>query len=356
MNLWGDHLGYEIRYLGRRDVVQCGVWDFKAAIKDVETSLNLQRLGHTVMPAELPLRWPNPAAAGWETDEQVAEAGATEVASDFGVFALPAFVGGAHPAAGLKWTAHRPTGIRTDLPHVMGLIVLNDGVSLCPTAVVESGLIGAARTAAVSALAMDRLGWNDPSRVAVYGAGFLAEAHLRMLSQLFPGMEEVLLVNRTRERAERLKDKLAGIFPWEVTIVDFSHRAFEVSDVVITCTSSESPYVKKGWVHEGLLAIHIGLFEFSFEAIDTFDRIVVDKWGEFKNTSMKSLFRMYRKGRVSERDIHAELDEIVAAGQIDMTGHSVFFNSFGLSIFDIALAARIVRTAHHKGLGLELPL
>lgn len=336
--------------------MRCGGWDFKAAVKDVETALDLQRSGHTVMPPELPLRWPNPAAAGWETGEQVAGAGGTAATSDFGVFALPAYVGGIHPAAGLKWTAHRPAGIRSDLPHVMGLTVLNDGVSLCPTAVVESGLIGAARTAAVSALAMNRLGWKDPSKAAVYGAGFLAEAHLRMLSQLFPGMDEVFLVNRTRDRAERLKDELADIFPWEVTLADFGPRAFEASDVVITCTSSESPYVEKGWVHEGLLAIHVGLFEFSFEAIDTFDRIVVDKWGEFKNTSMKSLFRMYRKGLVSERDIHADLNEILTAGKVDMTRHSIFFNSFGLSIFDVALTARIVRTACYKRLGLELPL
>ncbi len=356
MHFVSEKLSDEIKYLGRRDVIECGGWDFKAAAHDVENAFGLDQAGGTVMPPELPLRWPNPLAAGWESGKRAAGKEAGSSVSDFGIFALPAYVGGDQPVAGLKWTAHRPAGIRPDLPHVMGLIILNDGASACPAAVLESGLIGAARTAAVTAVAMKRLGWKSPSKAGVFGAGFLAEAHLRMLSQLFPDMDEVYLVNRTRERAERLRDRLKDIFPWKVTLLDFGPRAFEMSDVVITCTSSEKPFVEKSWVHRGLLAVHIGLFEFSYEAMRAFDRIVVDKWGEFKNTSLKSLFRMYRDGLVDEKDIHAELGELLAAPPEDMSGHSVFFNSFGLSIFDITLARRIVQTAREKGLGCDLAL
>jgi ornithine cyclodeaminase len=339
-------MGVVIRYLDRAAVIRCGGWDFKKAVSDIEQTLRLQEAGQTVMPPEVPLRWP--------TQTKTDSAGTP--LSDAGIYALPAYVGGPRPVAGLKWTAHRSVSIHSDLPHTMGLIVLNDAASGRPLAVLESGLIGAVRTAAVSAVAIEHLGWSKVRRVAVFGAGFQAESHLRMLAQRMPGLEEVWLVNRSRGRADGLVNRLAQYFPWPVCVRDFGPEAIMENEVVITCTGAEQPYVLKSWVRPGLLAIHVGLFEFSFEAISAFDRIVVDKWGEFKNTSLKSLFRMYRAGRLKEEAVYGELGQFVSGKKAALSGKSVFFNSFGLSIFDVAVAWRIFQEAQAQGDGTELPL
>ena len=336
-----------IRYLDRAAVVRCGGWDFHKAIADVEGALRLQESGQTVMPPEVHLRWPNSVA--------VSESSGVPL-SDAGIYALPAYVGGERPVAGIKWTSHRSKRIKSELPHTMGLIVLNDATSGCPIAVVESGLIGAVRTASVSGLAIDRLGWSNARSIAVFGAGFQAESHLRMLAQRFPGLETVWLVNRTRERAEDLAVRLGPEAPWPILIRPMGPDAFLKNDVVITCTGAEEPFVLKSWVRSGLLAIHVGLFEYHFDAIAAFDRIVVDKWGEFKQTSLKSLFRMYRAGLLKEEDVYGEIGEFVAGTKGKLHGQSVFLNSFGLSIFDVAVAWRIVREAQFLNEGLELPL
>ena len=336
-----------IRYLDRAAVIRSGGWDFHKAIEDVQGALRLQESGQTVMPPEVPLRWPNP-------DASVESLGA--LLSDAGSYALPAYVGGERPVAGIKWTSHRSKRIKSDLPHTMGLIVLNDVTTGCPIAVIESGLIGAVRTASVSGLTMARLGWSHARSVALFGAGFQAESHLRMLAQLFPGLEAVWLVNRTRKRAEDLAGRIATEAPWPIRVAPMGPEAFLKNDVVITCTGAEEPFVERSWVRPGLLAIHVGLFEYQFDAIAAFDRVVVDKWGEFKHTSLKSLFRMYRAGRFREEDVYGELGEFVVGVKGELWGQSVFFNSFGLSIFDVAVAWRIVQEARILGEGQDLPL
>ena len=336
-----------IRYLDRAAVIRCGGWDFHKAIADVEEAFRLQESGQTVMPPEVPLRWPNPVASSEFSGAPL---------SDAGIYALPAYVGGERPVVGIKWTSHRSKKIKSELPHTMGLIVLNDATTGCPIAVVESGLIGAVRTASVSGLAIACLGWSKARSIAVFGAGFQAESHLRMLAQQFPGLEVVWLVNRTRERAEDLAARIGAEAPWPIRIQPMGYDAFLKNDVVITCTSAEEPFVARSWVRPGLLAIHVGLFEYQFDAIAAFDRVVVDKWGEFKHTSFKSLFRMYRAGQFREEDVYGHLGEFVAGTKKKFQGQSVFFNSFGLSIFDVAVAWRIVREAQSLSDGQELPL
>jgi ornithine cyclodeaminase len=114
--------------------------------------------------------------------------------------------------------------------------------------------------------------------------------------------------------------------------------------------------VQPFWVHAGLVAVHVGPYEYTFDAIAAFDRILVDHWGEFKHTSLKSLFRMYRAGRLKEGDVWADLTDLVLERKITTPGESVFVNVFGLSIFDVAVSARMLRTAERMGVGRVLPL
>jgi ornithine cyclodeaminase len=334
-----------VRFLSRQDVIACGALDMRAAIADVEAALHLLNTGETIMPPEAVLRW------------RATSGGRAGHPDETGAYALPAYLGGPAPVAGVKWTAHRSPGSATDGqdPAVMGLIVLTDPRSGRPFAVMESALIGAVRTAATTGVALRCLRRADAASVTLIGAGLQAEMHLRMLAALLPRAHRLVLANRTRDRAERLLRDGAG-FPWTPELRELGPAAMEDSEVVIACTAAASPFVHAGWVHRGMAAVSIGPFEFSYDAVRAFDAIVVDAWGDFKRTSLKGLFRMYRDGQFEESAVTADLGALIAGTREVPRESSVFVSVFGLSIFDIAVAARIARAAEERGAGRTFPL
>jgi ornithine cyclodeaminase len=334
-----------VRFLSRHDVIACGALDMHAALADVEAALRLQNAGETIMPPEAVLRWHAKA------DGQAGQPDET------GAYALPAYLGGAAPVAGVKWTAHRsPHGAMAgQYPAVMGLIVLTDPRSGRPFAVVESALIGAVRTAATTGVALRHLRRTDAAAATLIGAGLQAEMHLRMLAAVLPRARRVILANRTRDHAERLVRDLAGL-PWTPEFRDLGPKAVEESDVVIACTAAASPFVHADWVHRGMAAVSIGPYEFSYDAVRAFDAVVVDAWGDFKRTSLKGLFRMYRDGQFEESAVAADLGELVAGTRDVPRESSVFVSVFGMNIFDVAVAARIARAAEERRAGRTFPL
>ena len=165
-----------MRLLTRADVLACGGGDIRAAMADVREALRCLRAGTAVMPPEtsVPIGPPEARQAR--------------------AYALLARVG---DRAGVKWTAHAPPGAAT-LVH--SLTAINDAASGLPLGVVESALLTATRTAAVSALALLA---RPPRRVALLGAGTQAAMHLHMLAQIFPRLKSVALWNRSPKRAAR---------------------------------------------------------------------------------------------------------------------------------------------------------
>ncbi len=334
-----------VRFLSREDIIACGALDMHAAMNDVENALRLQAAGEGIMPAEVALRW--------EADKPIY--GSTQ-GSETGAYALPAYLGGSAPIVGVKWTAHRSPEAEGSDPRVMGLIVLTDPRSGRPFAVMESALIGAVRTAAATGLAIRHLDRANAHCVTVIGAGLHARTHLQMLAMLAPDAGHVAVVNRTHSHAQRMVAELRSRLPWEPEVRELSAVAVADSDIVICCTAAAQPFFEAHWVHPGLLVVSVGPFELTYDAMRAFDAVVVDGWGAFKDTSLKGLFRMYRDGKFGESDVNADLCGLILRGCTIPRSASVFVSLFGLSIFDIAVASRIARTAQDRGIGREFPL
>jgi ornithine cyclodeaminase len=128
------------------------------------------------------------------------------------------------------------------------------------------------------------------------------------------------------------------------------------ADAIITCTNAPTPFLGPDTIRPGRLLLQIGYHEATFDAIDRADIILVDLWGEFRLTSAKSLFQMHRAGRFPETRVTANLAQLVLDGYTPPPNASVYFSSFGLNIFDIAIAARVLREAARRGIGTSLAL
>ncbi len=322
-----------IRHLSRKDTIEAGALDWQAAVTDVEATLRLLRGGEAGMVAE-----------------SVMPLGADPRNKAYG---LPAFVGGTYDAAGLKWTVHRAEPIG-DLPSISSTTVINRLSDGAPLGSVESALLTRMRTAAVSAAAIKALKPNGIRSVALLGAGAHAQTHLDMLRALFADLEAIHLWNRTRSNLEPLL-KQAANGPTRVSPHADWRDATADADVVICCTSSPQPFLDRSAVRPGRLIMQIGFHEVMFETIAATDLVTVDLWGDFANKSAKSLFQMYRAGEFSSGQVAADLPALLLDKWCPPPEASLYFSSFGLNVFDIAFAARVLRQANALNIGILLP-
>lgn len=321
------------RYLSRADVIAAGGADWEAAIRDVYEATALLDRGEAAMVAEsvLPL--------GADPRDKA--------------YGLPATLAGRFDAAGLKWTLHKAAASGS-LPAIISRTLVHGNRNGQLRGIVESALLTRMRTAAVSALAIKHLLPQPPSVVAVLGAGEMAASHVDMLSAVFPDLETLDVWNRSSDRLETMLAQARGRSG--LTVRHLATPEETDAEVVLCCTSSPQPIVGASMVRSGRLIAQIGYNEVSAEAINASDTVCVDLWGEFARTSAKSLFQAWRAGRFEETRVDADLPDLLVRGFRPTSGASVYFSSFGLNIFDLALAARIVQTAEERGIGQVLPL
>lgn len=323
-----------IRHLSRADAIAAGALDWNAAMTDVVKTIRLLRDGTAGMVAE-----------------SVMPLGSDPRNKAYG---LPAFVGGNYNAAGLKWTVHRAAPIG-NLPSINSTTFVNSLSDGTPVGSVESALLTRMRTAAVSAAAIRALKPAGIRSVALLGAGAQAQTHLDMLLALFPGLETVHLWNRTPERLDVLMEQAAAGGTTTLARHDSLQGALDDADAVLCCTSAPEPFLGASAVKPGRLILQIGFHEVMFETIAATDVVTVDLWGEFAEKSAKSLFQMYRAGRFGSHQVAADLPSLLVDGWSPPEGASLYFSSFGLNVFDIAFAARILARAGELGIGTSMP-
>jgi ornithine cyclodeaminase/alanine dehydrogenase-like protein (mu-crystallin family) len=105
----------------------------------------------------------------------------------------------------LKWISGYRENPSKGLPYICGLIVLNDADTGLPLAVLDGAEITAVRTAAASALCVERLAPPGWSRAAILGAGEQGRHHAAALREINPGCE-IVGYDPMPERVEGLCD------------------------------------------------------------------------------------------------------------------------------------------------------
>lgn len=318
-----------LRVVNHPPVAALGGLDTQLALRDVTETVRLLGRGEADMPAETCVALDTPRGKA---------------------YSLPARVGGRFNCTGVKWTAHRPE--KTDsLPQALTLTLLNRADDGVPIGLLESGGLTAVRTAAVSALALRLAAPRPVTRVLLLGAGVQAAAHLAMLQTHFPALEQVWVWNRTPAR--RLH---AASAPFPVIPLELADALRQPWDALIACTSASVPFIGPDVVCPGRIVLQIGYHEVEFAAIRRATQVVVDGWGDFCHTSAKSLFQMFRAGEFAPTQVAATLVDLVTRHWRARPDDAVYFSSFGLNVFDIALAARVLQEAERQQAGVLLPL
>jgi ornithine cyclodeaminase/alanine dehydrogenase-like protein (mu-crystallin family) len=121
-------------------------------------------------------------------------------------------------------------------PRVQGVVVVFDGTTLAPAALIDGIALTNVRTAAVSALAVRHLAREDAKRLLVFGRGPQAHAHVDAISAIRP-IEDFELLGRDHAGADEL---------------------VAAADIIVCATTASAPLFDGGLVAEHTTVVAIG--------------------------------------------------------------------------------------------------
>jgi alanine dehydrogenase len=243
------------------------------------------------------------------------------------------------------------------LPTIQGVIVLIDLERGTPLAILDSGLITALRTAAATAVAAKYLAREDAGTITVIGCGLQGRAHLEAMLLVRPLTKAYALdadVETARTFARELQAKL-GI---EVIAGAALDTAVADSDIVVTCTTSRSPFLDVRHLHPGLFIAGVGAdnpekHELA-PALLRDSRLVVDILEQA--ATMGDLHHAIAAGVLTREDVHGELADVICGRVAGRTNdEEVFvFDSTGTALQDVAVASIAYARAAERGAGIEV--
>lgn len=330
-----------LRYLSRSDIIALGGDRSDIYMEAVADGFRSHAAGDFVQPLKPYLRIPR----------------TTHIADR--IIAMPAWIGGEQPVAGLKWIGSKHDNpAKRGMERASAVIVLNDVETNYPVAVMEGALVSAMRTAAVTGVAARHLALQGFAEAAIIGCGPIAARQAQMLLEQFPALEALRLFDLRSDAAEalarRLRERQPGL---TVCIAASAEKAVRDCPVVITCTVTDKPYLAFEWLSRGAFLANVSIMDVERDVFLKADKVVVDDWDQ-SNREKKIINLLVEAGEFSRERLHAELGEIVVGHKPgrERDDEIILLNPMGMAIDDIACARAILRRAEEQDIGTVLPL
>ncbi len=275
----------------------------------------------------------------------------------FGV--MPAYLA-APMAAGAKLVTVFSHNAGIGLPTHYATILLLDPQTGAPTAIMDGRYITAARTAAVSAVAVRHLAASHPAVLAILGSGVQARSHIETVCQMRP-FREVHAWSPTPEHLTRFVADAASITSVPLRRAAGAEEAVRAADVIVLATSSVTPVIQSEWVKPGALVISLGAYRPDMRemapALLVLARIIVDSRAAAL-VEAGDIVQGIREGRFRATQIAGELGEVILS-RVPGRGAAndiVIFKSLGMAVEDLASAQMAYARAKEKGRGREISI
>ncbi|ABY36050.1 MAG TPA: ornithine cyclodeaminase [Chloroflexus aurantiacus] len=277
-------------------------------------------------------------------------------------FFMPGRLGGETPALGIKTVSVFPHNVYRAEPTIYALVTLFDPASGRPIAVLDGTYLTALRTGAASGVATRLLAREDVRTLVVFGAGAQALPQLQAVLAVRPSINNVWIVNRTRDRATLLAARLRGEgFRGDIRIATDPTMPLAEADVVCTATSSPNPLFAADLIRPGTHINAVGAYRPDMAELPpdlvARSRVVVDQrhaaWSEAGD-----LIQARAAGLIDEQHVIAELGDLVnGTVQARTTADEItLFKSVGNAVQDLAVASLALAQATTLGLGVEVTI
>ena len=273
------------------------------------------------------------------------------------IIAKAAYLGGEHfYEAGIKWIASFPNNLSKGIERASATLILNSAETGRPTAIFESSIISAKRTAASAALAAKVMSKDkNPKAIGLVGCGLINFETLRFLLHVFPNVEDLYLLDLSEERANQFKNKaleLKGSL--NVITKNTLQNLLANCKVIAYGTTAVKPFTDSTEGHlPDAVILHTSLRDLTENVIVGADNVVDDIEQVCSNKTSLHLSEI----KMGNRDfIRTTIGDILNgdAEPMDSNKNLRIFSPFGLGILDLAVGYLVKKLATEKGAGMTI--
>lgn len=271
------------------------------------------------------------------------------------IHAMPCWVP-KHEAAGIKWVSGYPANKAKGLPYIAGLMIMNDPETGMPIAIMDCEWITAMRTGGVSGICARHMARQDSEVVGVLGCGVQGRTNLEAVLVARPGIKRVYAYDHRLSNSERYAKSQSEKYGIECIAVATHEEAVRESDIIITAgpiTHTPDRIIEAAWIKPGALLVPVDYdCMFKAGAIESVTRrCFTDDSAQYRHFKGMGYFPH------SPEDL-PEVCAVIGKTLEGRTDESDILASYniGMALDDMPIAARIISSAHDKGIGRILPL
>jgi ornithine cyclodeaminase len=260
---------------------------------------------------------------------------------------------------GVKLVSVVPGNAARNLPVTNGVMVLSDGESAVPVAVMNAAILTAMRTGAVGALAVKYMTPADTTSVGIIGCGVQGAWQAIFASAVRP-VDEVFCVARSAARLASFMATVGQHAPrLRITPCQDARELLRTTGVVIAATTAEKPVLPdEPALLENKHFISIGSYRPTMQELpDAVYRlaghIVIDC--EAARHEVGDVIGPLRRQLVKESDVYPVGELVTGRRSVD-TARTTACKTVGMALFDLCVARALYARARLEGLGTEVVL
>jgi ornithine cyclodeaminase/alanine dehydrogenase-like protein (mu-crystallin family) len=323
----------KLRVLSRRDVQDLLTWD--DAIRLQAEAFALFSGGQVVMPVKTLLQTERPKAH---------------------MLFMPALIAGAK-GFGVKYVADFHENLERGLPHLLSAVLLMDGETGRPVALLEGAYLTDMRTGASAGLAAQLLARGDATAVTVFGAGGTARPSLEAVCHV-RDIERVWVVGRSADRLRRFVEEMRGTgrrVPPRIEATTDRRTAVHEADIIIAATNSPEPVFDGCDLRAGTHISSVGNVtgrELDTETIRRARVLLDSREGCLKQA--RDIYLPLQEGAVPPEHLQDEIGQVVLGERPRRRNRDeiTLFKSLGIAIQDLVTGLHVLREAERLGRGV----
>jgi len=260
---------------------------------------------------------------------------------------------------GLKTVTIFNDNFKKNLPAIHALVMVFDGETGKPVAVLDGENLTAIRTGAASGLATDLLANPDADSLFIIGTGKQAQYQLLAVSEVRP-LKKVWVYDINQDQAQQFAAMMSEQTGLTIEIASNTEEC-KNADIICTATSSSHPVFKDQQIEPGTHINGIGSYTPEMQEIpgETVKRsllIVDSKDGCLSEAG--DIIIPIKQNLITEVHIIGELGEIASNKKSGRTDKDqiTFFKSVGNAIQDLSAASEIIDYALENNIGTAVNL
>ncbi len=255
------------------------------------------------------------------------------------------------------------------LPALYGTSLICDLATGAPRALLNAGPVTDLRTGAAGAIGAKYLARPDSKVLTVVGCGQLAPYLIAATMLVLPGIDKVILTNPHNGQSARKRNliiqgkvdellRAAGVNRfYRVEVEADTQQAVGQADVILTCTPSRAPLIRRQWVKPGTHISCVGADMSGKQELDEQILAVGRVFGDdtAQCFSVGECEAAYKQGLLTEI---TEIGAVLAGAAQGRTSDEeiTVFDSTGIALQDLASAATILKKAEKQDAGTMVEL